>query len=311
MGAEIIDMAAGAVATATANPPGTAVQPPDVPAEGSQAGPGRDAGHVDRPAFEEEQAWFETLQASAVVNTLIISETGHVNTAYHIHFEDGSRGVYKPRVGESAEVRENIPADGLAGREVAAYRVDYIMGFGRVPVTTLWDGPDGEGSIQRFVESARIKPASYYSQLTVDQMAVLDYVIGSSDRHGGNYLSGADGQLAAIDNGYAFPESKDSFSFRGPATSTSDSIIIRGIRSDFVAGKLNCPLDDHVVAQVRAVDPDRIRHALHSLGMSSPAIAGTLERLREVQIRGMITGESWPGRITEAIPKNIARESLR
>ncbi|MGA6208991.1 hypothetical protein [Nocardia testacea] len=211
-----------------------------------------------------------------------------------------------------------------AARETAAYRVDEALGFGRVPPTTLVEkGPYGPGSNQVWVPSSPghaaaewnrrtkeerkaadeawyhtlsgeeraaiydelLRPNKKYPQVQREQMAVLDYVIGNTDRHWGNYRTGSDGDIVAIDHAFAFPESPDSRF---------------GIRSDFVREFRDKELSAEVVDSVRALDMDELRTALLDTGLSDKAVDGALDRLMEIRIEGKITGENWPGEIVGA-----------
>lgn len=211
-----------------------------------------------------------------------------------------------------------------AARENAAYRVDEALGFGRVPPTTIVEkGPYGPGSNQMWILSSPghaaaawsrrpkeeqdaalkawdktlsgeeraamyeewLRPNKKYPQVQREQMAVLDYVIGNTDRHWGNYRTGRDGELVAIDHAFSFPESPDSR---------------YGIRSDFVREFLNKELSTEVVDSVRAVDMDRLRTALLDTGLSDKVVKGALDRLREIRTHGKITGEKWAGEILGA-----------
>ncbi|WP_306362752.1 hypothetical protein [Nocardia sp. CC227C] len=78
-----------------------------------------------------------------------------------------------------------------------------------------------------------------YPKIQREQMAVLDYVIGNTDRHWGNYRTGRDGAIVAIDHGLSFPEAPDSRS---------------GIRSDFVKEFRNIALSEEMMTKVEAVD---------------------------------------------------------
>lgn len=201
---------------------------------------------------------------------------------------DGGRNVFKPFSGEY-RVRIGIPDNpgDLARREVAAYRVDRMFGFGRVPPSAIVDGPKGygRGSIMQFVESGPGRSITKYDRAQQQQMGVLDYVIGNTDRHAGNYRTvGHAGQreIVAIDHGQTFPEAPD------PSY---------GIRSDFVKAHLNQRLDQGVLDAVKAVHPDQLRSGLREVGLSEKAIDGAVARLQEIQMRGKITGEKWPGDI--------------
>ncbi len=116
-------------------------------------------------------------------------------------------------------------------------------------------------------------------------MAVFDYITGNTDRHLGNYRTDMVGNIVAIDHGYSFPEYPD------PRY---------GIRSDFVDKNLNVALSEDVLHGVRAVDQDALRSTLRASGIPDSAIDGVMARLGEVQSRGMITGEAWPGVINGA-----------
>jgi hypothetical protein len=245
----------------------------------------------------------------------------------------GARSVYKPSYLENlVDAKTGLPSRyGIprgygqhAAREVAAYRVDEALGFGRVPPTTIVEkGPYGPGSNQVWILSSPgrvwaawcrrtateqeasttawrnsssgeeraaiyeewLRPNKEYPQVQREQMAVLDYVIANTDRHWNNYRTGRDGEIVAIDHALSFPESPD------PRY---------GIRSDFVREFHNKELCAEVVDSARAVDMDRLRTALLDTGLSDTAVEGALDRLMEIRTHGKITGENWPGEILGA-----------
>lgn len=59
--------------------------------------------------------------------------------------------VYKPVAGE--QPLWDFPDGTLAGREVAAYEISEVTGWGLVPPTVLRDGPYGEGMCQLWIEA--------------------------------------------------------------------------------------------------------------------------------------------------------------
>lgn len=77
--------------------------------------------------------------------------------------------------------------------------------------------PNG-GSLQQFNTNADSYGSPSHESLT--KMAVLDYVIGSMDRHNGNVLYEND-EVVAIDNGYSMPaaDNVDDFTFRSTPVS--------------------------------------------------------------------------------------------
>jgi hypothetical protein len=111
---------------------------------------------------------------------------------------------------------------------------------------------------------------------------VLDYITGNTDRHPGNYLTGPDGSVVAIDHGYSFPDGERDY-----------------VRSDFVRDYLGRPLDDDVMNAVNAVNPDDMRHMLQQSGLSDSAVNLAVGRLSEIQRNGMITGIAWRGAILD------------
>lgn len=96
----------------------------------------------------------------------------------------------------------------FAEREVAAYEVDQALGLGVVPPTSMRK----DGMVQEFVtqdDDSITDPDSVYGA------AILDIMIGNTDRHSGNYLV-RNGKFVAIDHGLSFPDS--GMEFRPDAT---------------------------------------------------------------------------------------------
>ncbi|MFQ6395576.1 hypothetical protein ACLMAJ_19200 [Nocardia sp. KC 131] len=174
----------------------------------------------------------------------------------------------------------------LAKNEVAAYRVDAMLGFGRVPPTAIIHGPEGPGSVQQWVFSTKGLPYNEYPILHQEQMAILDYIIANSDRSQLNYRTDRDGGIVAIDHQLSFPEKPGSD---------------HGIDSDFVKAFVADPsrrFSDEVMRSVNAIDTNELRKSLLDVGLSRKAVQGALDRLSEIRAHGTITGEAWPGKIS-------------
>ncbi|MEU1469758.1 SCO1664 family protein [Streptomyces sp. NPDC005761] len=143
--------------------------------------------------------------------------------------------VYKPVAGE--QPLWDFPDGTLAQREVAAYEVSEVTGWGLVPPTVLRDGPYGQGMCQLWIEAApQDEDAPGLLALVEDEepgegwkpvalaevaegktallvhaddprlrrLAVLDAVINNGDRKGGHLLPAPDGRLYGIDHGVTF-----------------------------------------------------------------------------------------------------------
>jgi uncharacterized repeat protein (TIGR03843 family) len=120
---------------------------------------------------------------------------------------DDELAVYKPERGESP--LWDFPDGTLHRREVAAYEVSRALGWPSIPATVLRDGPEGPGSLQRFVafdpnEHAFTLEATHPA--TFRLIAVFDLVVNNADRKAGHCLLGDDGTIWVIDHGVCFSE---------------------------------------------------------------------------------------------------------
>ena len=119
------------------------------------------------------------------------------------------RAIYKPLRGERP--LWDFP-NGLYRREVAAWRLSELLGWGVVPETVVRadDAPLGEGSLQRFVDADFEQHyfTLYEDEANHDQLrriAVFDLLANNTDRKSGHCLvTPADGHIWGIDNGLCF-----------------------------------------------------------------------------------------------------------
>jgi uncharacterized repeat protein (TIGR03843 family) len=113
--------------------------------------------------------------------------------------------VYKPRSGEAP--LWDFPEGTLCRREVAAYALADALGWPRVPPTILRDGPEGEGSVQRFLA---FDPAQHYFTMRerrpddFRRIALFDVVANNADRKSGHCLLAEDDELFVVDHGVCF-----------------------------------------------------------------------------------------------------------
>ena len=115
------------------------------------------------------------------------------NHAFLVHVRAGPdeyiRAVYKPRDGERPLY--DFPRGTLYRRERAAFIVSRALGWPRIPVTVIRDGPLGPGSMQLFVES---DPNVTYFELAgerreeLHELAVFDLLVNNADRKAGHCL---------------------------------------------------------------------------------------------------------------------------
>jgi len=115
--------------------------------------------------------------------------------------------VYKPGRGERH--LWDFPPD-IYLREVAAYELSELLGWGLVPETVLrTEAPLGPGSMQRFVPAdfsehhfTLVEDERYHDRLRA--VCAFDIVANNTDRKSGHCLLGEDGTVWAIDNGLCF-----------------------------------------------------------------------------------------------------------
>ena len=113
--------------------------------------------------------------------------------------------VYKPRAGEAP--LWDFPEGTLCRREVAAYLVARSLGWPNVPPTVLRDGPEGPGSVQRFVE---FDPREHFFTMQdrrgeeFRRVALFDAVVNNADRKSGHCLLDEQGRVFVVDHGVCF-----------------------------------------------------------------------------------------------------------
>ena len=119
--------------------------------------------------------------------------------------EEPLRAVYKPTRGERP--LWDFPRNTLYLRETATYLVDAALDLGRVPPTTLRDGPLGPGSVQLFVHPSEADPGPADAdtlELQLREVAMLDVLVNNADRKRAHLLLTRGTRLRAIDNALTF-----------------------------------------------------------------------------------------------------------
>jgi hypothetical protein len=186
--------------------------------------------------------------------------------------------VYKPRRGETP--LWDFPEGTLCQREVAAYAVARALGWPNVPPTVLRDGPEGEGSVQQFID---FDPSEHFFTMEETRpddfrrVALFDVVANNADRKSGHCLLGRDGLVWVVDHGVCF----------------SDEPKLRTVIWDFVGE----PLPDELVAdlgRIRGQLDDALGRELTGL-LSAPELAALAARVDETLALGCFP-DPGPGR---------------
>jgi uncharacterized repeat protein (TIGR03843 family) len=114
--------------------------------------------------------------------------------------------IYKPTLGERP--LDDFPTGTLSKREVAAWLVSEVTGWGIVPPTVLRDGPFGEGMVQAFVDidaTVDIVEMVVGDDPRLRRMATLDAALNNTDRKGGHLLPILGGtHIHGVDHGVCF-----------------------------------------------------------------------------------------------------------
>ena len=148
------------------------------------------------------------------------------NATFLTRDEASTLWVYKPVAGESP--LWDFPRGTLGRREVAAHDVSVALGFGVVPLTLWWDGPAGEGSVQKWIDGEVSDLVDLLRPEALDEtwlpvvagadennlpiflahrddprlrgMCLFDLIINNSDRKGGHIIADGD-RIYGVDHG--------------------------------------------------------------------------------------------------------------
>lgn len=116
-----------------------------------------------------------------------------------------SQVIYKPIAGERP--LWDFPDGNLASREVAAFYVSEIGGFGVVPQTIMRDGPFGLGAVQEWIttsEDIDVIEIAQSSNERIRNLALFDIIINNADRKFGHILVTPNLEIFGCDHGVSF-----------------------------------------------------------------------------------------------------------
>jgi len=230
----------------------------------------------------QAEAWHETkgervLRLADVVHKKLTTPPG-INVSYELDLKGPGKALFKPKSGEAA-CRPSITPGTYLLREALAFRLDRMFGFNLVPVTVIRKVDGEDGSAQTWVNIDRWY-IHQYTKLDQARMAVLDYVMGNTDRHAFNWRTQVDGRPAAVDNGLSLPRNAS-----------------YPIRSKWVVQMLKTELPERVQTEVTQANPDTALRYLEEMGIEAVAADGFSRRLDELRSNGLILGTEWAGPI--------------
>jgi hypothetical protein len=209
---------------------------------------------------------------------------GTEGTCFRVELADAQRAVFKPQGSPRVFRRGYIPAERAHLREVGAYLVSSLAGLGVVPPTVLARVQMGAddwpyGSLQAWVDGDH----GDLSDATLAPLAALDYIIGNTDRHRGNWLVDSAGKVWGFDHAASFPTLRctPGDAFRGQGRSAREN----RVAEERWEGRA---LPGDVIRAIRAADPRRVWRELLELGFESDAANGARDRLILLQQQGGI-----------------------
>jgi hypothetical protein len=132
-----------------------------------------------------------------------------INKSMLLKIEDDGRGIYKAGGETEPNVRAaTIPHGTQHKREVAAHEFEKVLGSSWIPPTVSREHDETEGSFQAWLDGAQVgldvgEHVMGDHMHALQQVAILDAVMGNSDRHLGN-IAFHENKVHAIDNGLSF-----------------------------------------------------------------------------------------------------------
>ncbi|MBF0205253.1 MAG: ankyrin repeat domain-containing protein [Oligoflexia bacterium] len=196
---------------------------------------------------------------------------------YIVTLDNGLKGIFKP---DPTKI-QNAPTWGNEMQhEVAAYRVDKLINFNRVPPTIIRsmivpNGQQLEGSFQLFMDKKpEALPLIPSSNPKSADLLTFDYLIRNCDRHEKNIIySRISGEEIAIDNGMAFND--------GPCINRLEQINAREHRDTTLLAPFSYTPSIDLLAHLKNLNEEQIKNSL-SKYLSEYELEEFMERRNEV-----------------------------
>jgi hypothetical protein len=138
---------------------------------------------------------------------------GGVSVTKKADLANGKKAVFKPAAGEPSDGLRSGIIPGMATEcEVGAWEVAKRVGMHDMVAPTIEVNVKGQrGAMMEWQNGDQAANAAnrYDGKIGAARAAAFDYVIGNTDRHGGNWIvesSPAGAKLHLIDHGLSFPE---------------------------------------------------------------------------------------------------------
>ncbi|MBC8457219.1 MAG: hypothetical protein H8D67_04390 [Deltaproteobacteria bacterium] len=224
-----------------------------------------------------------TVLMEAIRNDTIVISPGDdprqgITESHRMVIEGNGEVIVKP--GVEAEKGEDIQA------EVAAYQLSEELGLGIVPATEKGSYEDRPASVQSWVYNADIgyeREGQPIDRASARKVLIFDYIINNDDRHGGNFLEDKKtGKVIAIDHAFAFK--------------TWESGMRLLVGSDLGERYAKTYGGGFKTAEIKLTGLEKMKFTQtlnndsfwNNLGLSSPKLAATQERLRKLIDEGYI-----------------------
>ena len=123
-----------------------------------------------------------------------------------VRLENGDKAVWKKYEPDKFNGKALRIARTCILTEVAAYKIDQLMGFDVIPETVFVDFHGARGSLQKWVDGPSVKEIYKYGinasidHISATRLAVYDYLVNNHDRWGSNIIVDHQGKMWGIDN---------------------------------------------------------------------------------------------------------------
>ena len=144
-----------------------------------------------------EQKLIKSLKNGKIIKSHIFGEGNHATDTYIVKLENNTYGVFKPKIDHVASQPRH---------EVAAFELDRITEFDKVPATVEREIDGVKGSLQYFIRDGDRFAGESKMYERSDELKISDVLMAQYDRltNNPNFIFRIGGQEAIVDHGAAF-----------------------------------------------------------------------------------------------------------